>query len=61
MLPTALPDRRVPFVLRDKFAAELSNLVHLGVIINVKDSVNYVGQVAMVMKRDGNGGLKLYK
>ncbi|CAH8532810.1 unnamed protein product [Dicrocoelium dendriticum] len=30
--PTALPARRVPFALRDRFSAELSKLVREGVI-----------------------------
>lgn len=46
--PIALPARRVPFALRDKFATEISNLMELGVIAKIDEPTDWVSQVAIV-------------
>ncbi|CAH8629063.1 unnamed protein product [Dicrocoelium dendriticum] len=51
--PIALPARRVPFALRDRFSAELNKLVMQGVIAKVDEPTDWVSQVAIITKKNG--------
>ncbi|CAH8611169.1 unnamed protein product [Dicrocoelium dendriticum] len=51
--PVALPARKVPIALREKFLSELQRLCSLGVIAKVDEPTDWVSQVAIITKKSG--------
>ncbi|CAH8560353.1 unnamed protein product [Dicrocoelium dendriticum] len=51
--PVALPARKVPIALREKFLNELQRLCSLGVISKVDEPTDWVSQVAIITKKSG--------
>ncbi|CAH8612360.1 unnamed protein product [Dicrocoelium dendriticum] len=52
--PVALPARKVPIALREKFLDELQRLISLGVIAKVDEPTDWVSQVAIITKKSGD-------
>ncbi|MES9973449.1 MAG: RNase H-like domain-containing protein, partial [Candidatus Thiodiazotropha sp.] len=52
-IPVALPARRVPFALREKLQAELARLCELNVLKKVEEPTDWVSQIAVVTKKNG--------
>ncbi|MES9973307.1 MAG: reverse transcriptase domain-containing protein, partial [Candidatus Thiodiazotropha sp.] len=51
--PVALPARRVPFALRERLQAELERLCKLDVLKKVEKPTDWVSQIAVVTKKNG--------
>ena len=52
--PRVLPTRRVPLAIRERFKQELDRLLALGVIAKVDGPSDWVSQIAVVLKRNGD-------
>ncbi|CAH8491041.1 unnamed protein product [Dicrocoelium dendriticum] len=52
--PVALPARKIPIALREKFLDELQRLISLGVIAKVDEPTDWVSQVAIITKKSGD-------
>ena len=55
--PVALPVRRVPLAIKEKFKAELDRLADMGIIKMVDEPSDWVSQIALVA--EGNGDLRI--
>ena len=53
MKPVVSPARRIPIALQNKVRSELNRLITLGVLIPVDDPIEWVSQIAIQEKRNG--------
>ena len=52
--PRVLPTRRIPVAIRERFKQELDRLLGLGVIAKVDGPSDWVSQIAVVLKKNGD-------
>ena len=53
-VPVALPARNIPLAIRDQVKQELNNLVDRGILIPVAEPTEWVNQMAVPRKRNGD-------
>lgn len=53
-IPVALPARNIPLAIKDKVKEEIDKLVERGILVNVTEPTEWVNQMAVVRKANGN-------
>ena len=54
--PRALPARNIPLAVKSDVKGQIDNLVERGVLIPVTEPTEWVSQMAITKKSNGNGG-----